>query len=145
MRSGSLFSFVKRVAVSALGVLIGSYLLDGISYDDNVTLLIAAIILGVFSAILRPILVLFALPFVVLTMGLGLLVINALLYLLTAQLVNGFEVSSFWSAFFGAFIITVLNMFFGGATSSPRNRVKVNVKRSAPRRRVSAKDDVIDI
>ncbi len=145
MRNGSITSFVWRAAISALGVLIGSYLLDGIHYDDNTTLIIAALVLGVFSAVLRPILVLFALPFVVLTMGLGLLVINALLYMLTASLVGGFEVSGFGAAFFGAFIITILNLLFGGAVGVPRKRVNVNVHRPSPKRKVRAKDDVIDI
>ena len=104
--------FIKRALVSALGVFIGSSLLPGIYYDDSASLILAVLLLGIFSAVLRPILVLFTLPFVVLTMGVGLLIINALLYAFVGYLVEGFYVDGFGYAFLGALIITMLNLFF---------------------------------
>ena len=155
--------FIKRALVSALGVFIGSSLLPGIYYDDSTSLVLAVLLLGIFSAILRPILVLFTLPFVVLTMGIGLSIINALLYAFVGYLVEGFYVDGFGYAFFGALIITLLNMLFnnwinGGANCS-KTRIRVEKRRSAnpvddprvrrqtpsERRAIHHNDDVIDI
>lgn len=154
--------FIKRALISALGVILGSAMLSGISYDDYGSLTVAVILLGVFSAVLKPIMVLFALPFVVLTMGLGLLVINALLFSFASYLVQGFHVESFGYAFLGAFIITLLNLFFnawiiGGSKAYSNVKVKVNTRRSpkdvsrakrqAPgqTRGIVENEDVIDI
>ena len=84
--------FFKRALVSAMGVLLGSWMLPGIQYVDYQTLVVSVCLLALFSAVLKPLLILFALPFVVLTMGIGLLVINALLYSFVAYLVDGFYV-----------------------------------------------------
>ena len=155
--------FIKRALVSALGVFIGSSLLPGIYYDDLTSLVLAVLLLGVFSAVLRPILVLFTLPFVVLTMGIGLLVINALLYAFVRYLVNGFYVDGFGYAFLGPFIITLLNLFFNnwisGGASRSKTRIRVEKRRSvdlgsdarvrkqtlSERRAIHHNDDVIDI
>ncbi len=136
-------------------------MLSGISYEDSSTLILVVLLLGVFSAILKPMLVLFALPFVVLTMGIGLLVINALLYMFAGYLVDGFEVASFGYAFMGAFIITMLNLFFNNWINGGKSYSRVNVNRrrsvgsvgpeggrrqsSAEGRRIDRNDDVIDI
>ncbi len=153
--------FVKRALVSALGVFLGSYLLPGIHFEDYGSLVVAVLLLGIFSAILKPVLVLFALPFVVLTMGIGLLVINALLYSFASYLVEGFTVDGFGYAFFGAFIISILNVIFNNWINGGRRRTRVSVRRGANRDRSSdpkvrrqtfsegramrSNDDVIDI
>lgn len=146
---------VKRGVVSAMGVLTGSYLLEGIYYRDNASLLLAVVVLAVFSAILKPLLVFLALPFVVLTLGLGVLFINALLYLLVGRLVDGFDVDTFGAAFFGALIITFFNVLFSGwiarGPRGPRSPPGLGTRPSGkapprrPSRPVKAKDDVIDI
>lgn len=142
-------SILKRWLVSGLGVWLGSYFVDGISYDENLTLLLVVVLLGLFSAILKPLLVLLALPFVLLTLGLGILFINALLYLLVGNLVPGFEVASFGAAFFGALWVTFLNLLFGNWIGGGKGkRIRVSSGRggsSKPRGKVTAKDDVIDI
>lgn len=144
-------SILKRAAVTALGVYLGSSMVSGISYDEPVTLLWVVLTLSLISAFLRPVLVLFALPFVVMTLGVGLLFINALLYLLVGNLIEGFYVDGFGAAFWGALVISILNMFFSGwigggqrMTVSGR-RSSRGQPRSAPLRSPKAKDDVIDI
>ena len=132
--------FIKRALISALGVFLGSAMLSGISYDDYGSLTVAVILLAVFSAVLKPILVLFALPFVVLTMGLGLLLINAALFSFASYLVEGFHVESFGYAFLGALIITLLNLFFSSWINGGRkaySNVKVRVNRGGARQGVS--------
>ena len=119
--------FFKRALVSAFGVFLGSSMLPGISYEDSGSLVLAVLLLSVFSSVLKPVLVLFALPFVVMTMGLGLLVINALLFSFASYLVEGFHVDSFGYAFLGALIITMLNLFFNGWINGGRSKVRVTV------------------
>ncbi|MDG2254421.1 MAG: phage holin family protein [Opitutaceae bacterium] len=119
--------FFKRGLVSAFGVFLGSSMLPGISYEDSGSLVLAVLLLSVFSSVLKPILVLFALPFVVMTMGLGLLFINALLFLFASYLVDGFHVESFGYAFLGAFIITMLNLFFNAWINDGRSKGRVTV------------------
>ncbi len=153
--------FIKRALVSAAGVFLGSWMVSGIQYDDTTSLVMAVILLALFSAVLKPLLVLFALPFVVLTMGVGLLVINAFLYLLVGNLVEGFYVDGFGYAFLGALIITLLNLFFNGWINGGRRQVRVSVARNtmpeetldpkvrkqtfSEKRALHHDDDVIDI
>ena len=79
-------------------------MLPGISYEDSGSLVMAVLLLSVFSAVLKPMLVLFALPLVVMSLGLGLLVINALLFSFVSYLVEGFHVEGFGYAFLGALV-----------------------------------------
>lgn len=153
--------FIKRALVSAVGVFLGSWMLPGIQYVDNQALVIAVLLLALFSAVLKPLLVLFALPFVVLTMGVGLLLINALLYSFVGYLVDGFYVDGFGYAFLGALIITMLNLFFNRWINGGGRQVRVSVARSArvdenpdpkvrkqtfsEKRALHHDDDVIDI
>ncbi|MFN3477340.1 MAG: phage holin family protein, partial [Candidatus Methylomirabilales bacterium] len=86
----------------------------------------AALLLGLFNAFLRPVLVLLTFPLTLITFGLFLLVLNGLLLKLAAFFIKGFEVHGFWSAVFGAFLISIisglLNIFV-----NDRSRVKVIV------------------
>lgn len=145
---------VKRGLVSGVGVLTGSYLLEGIEYDSTGTLLVAVLLLSFFSAVLKPLLVFFALPFVVLTLGLGVLFINALLYFLVGEFVPGFEVASFGAAFWGALIITFFNLLFAAWINDGKQvrwqatrKTKRNVggPSAGGQRKVKAKDEIIDI
>lgn len=142
-------SILKRWIVSGLGVWLGSYFVDGIRYEENSTLVIAVLVLGLFSAVLKPLLVLLALPFVVLTLGIGILFINAVLYLLVGNLVGGFYVASFGAAFWGALWVTFMNLVFAnwiGGNGGKRRTVAVGSSRKSSRpRKVKAKDDVIDV
>ncbi len=142
-------SILKRWIVSGLGVWLGSYFVEGIHYDTNATLLIVVLLLGLFTAVLKPVLVLLALPFVVLTLGVGILFINALLYLLVGELVPGFEVVGFGAAFWGALWVTFLNLLFGNwIGGGGRSSVRVSSSGGSVSRascKVKAKDDVIDI
>ncbi|PTX99121.1 phage holin family protein [Opitutus sp. ER46] len=103
-----------RWLVLALGVLLATRLIPGIHCDDGVTLFVVVVLLSFFNAILRPLLVLFTLPFIIVTMGLGVVVINALLFLLVGRLVDGFQVAGFWSAVGGSLVVSVTNWFASG-------------------------------
>lgn len=144
---GSLLRLFTSWLIIALGVLIASLLIPGISYGDNAaTLVIAVIVLSLLNLVLKPLLILFTLPFVVLTMGLGILIINALLFMLTGALVPGFEVASFWSALGGAVIVSLtmigVNLILSPPIKVQRTRVIGGSDRSPAHRR---DDDAIDI
>ncbi len=108
---------VIRWLVIALGVVLAAHTSPGISYNGPDclgphglgTLALVVLVLSFFNVALKPLLVLFALPFVLLTLGIGLLFINALLFLLAAKLVPGFYVDGFWSAFWGALVVSVVS------------------------------------
>jgi len=136
-----MIAFLFRTLVVAAGVWAAASLLDGISYTDKTTLFIVAVVLALLNAVLKPLLILFTLPFVVLTMGLGILLINSLLLALVGSLVPGFEVSSFGTAFLGALVISltsfVVNLFVG--------KRSVQVKRGSRRPLAKQSQDVIDV
>jgi len=105
-------SFLIKWVLSAVAVLIAAYLLPGVTVDSFWAAVIVAAILAVFNAILRPILVVLTIPVTILTLGLFLLVINALIVLLTDAVIGGFYVSGFWWALLFSLIISVLGALF---------------------------------
>jgi putative membrane protein len=123
--------------ILALGVVIAAHIVPGIHYSDLGALIIAVVLLSLFNAVLRPILVLFTLPFIIVTMGLGILVINAFLFLFVGRIVDGFTVAGFWPAMGGSLVLSVTNMVMSGfmRSSGPR----------PPRGPPAAGGDVIDI
>ena len=119
-----MFGFLLRWAISSAGLWVAAALVSGISFRGTGSLLIAALVLGILNAVVRPVLVLLTLPFTVLTLGLFLFVVNAAMLKLSSAIVDGFQVDGFWSAVFGAMVLSlvslVLNMFVsdsGGITS----------------------------
>src|SRR5215207_5645072 len=130
--------FVRWLVV-ALGVMIATKIVPGIKCDNGSTLIVVVLLLSFFNAILKPLLVLFTLPFILVTMGLGVVLINAVLFLLVGELVNGFLVDGFWSALGGSLVVSVTNLMVSVVTRGAK-------KDSRPRdKRKSKGDDVIDI
>lgn len=119
-----LLNLLLRWLVLAIGVTLATKLVPGIACDDGVTLLVVVLLLSFFNAILKPLLVLFTLPFILLTMGLGMVVINALLFLFVGRLVDGFYVAGFWPAVGGAIVVSLTNFIasrlFRGPPPPPR-------------------------
>jgi putative membrane protein len=131
-----------RWAILALGVTLATKLVNGIECRDGTTLLVVVLLLSFFNAILKPLLVLFTLPFILLTLGFGMVVINALLFLLVDKLVAGFHVAGFWSAVGGALVVSLTNLVLSVATRGPRpQRPPAGGASAKPAKR----DDVIDI
>jgi putative membrane protein len=111
--------FVFRWAITTVAVMVAASLVGGIRYDSVASLLGAALLLGIFNAFLRPILLLLAAPLIILTLGIFIFVLNGLMLLLVNQFVHGFHVDSFGSAFWGAILISIvswmLSAFFRGS------------------------------
>ena len=122
--------FLLTVLTGAAGLAIAAWIFDGIRIggatrnDELVTLLVVAAIFGVVNAFVRPIIVILTLPITLLTLGLFLLVINALMIMLVAWLVPGFLVAGFWSAIFAAIVVSLTSWVMSGWIG-PRGRVEV--------------------
>jgi putative membrane protein len=97
--------------VGALAILVTAYVLPGVHVDNLTTAFIAAVVLGVINAFIKPILIVLTLPINILTLGLFTLVINALLILLTAKLVPGFKVDGFLWAVLFSIVLFLVNSF----------------------------------
>lgn len=111
--------FVFRWAITTVAVMIAATIIPGIRYDSAGALVGAALLLGILNAFLRPLLLLLMAPLIILTLGLFIFVVNGLLLVLVNDLVNGFHVDNFGSAFWGAILIGIvswmLSAFFRGS------------------------------
>ena len=101
--------FLLRAAITALGLWVANELLEGLSFDSTTKLIIAAIVLGIVNALVRPIAFILTLPITLVTLGLFLLVLNAGMVGLVAWLVPGFEISGFWTAMGAAIIVSLVS------------------------------------
>ena len=101
--------FLLRVVVNALAIMLAAALLPGIQVDGLVPALAAGVLLGLVNAVVRPVLLILTLPITLVTLGLFLLVLNGLCFWLVASLVKGVTVSGFWSAFFGALLVSIVS------------------------------------
>jgi putative membrane protein len=95
--------------VAALAILITAYILPGVHVSGIVSALVLAVVLGAVNAVLRPVLIFLTLPITILSLGLFVLVINALLVILASYIVPGFAVDSFWWAFIFAIVLAIVS------------------------------------
>ena len=102
--------FIIQLIISTLAVLISSYLLPGVSIENNsfLTALTVAAVLAFLNTVVKPIMILLTIPVTIFTFGLFLLVINAFMILLAAKLVEGFHVDDFWSALLFSLILSLV-------------------------------------
>lgn len=105
-------SILVKWVLSALAVLIAAYVLPGVSVASFWSALIVAVVLALLNALLKPLLVILTIPITIVTLGLFLLVINALIILATDALIGGFEVSNFWWALLFSLLLSVLGALF---------------------------------
>jgi len=115
--------FLLRVLIVAAGLWVASKLVPGVAINDGWSLLWAALVLGIMNAVVRPVVIILTLPLTILTLGLFLLVINAAMLSLVAWMLDGVVVAGFWSAFFGAIIISITGWLASGFISD-RGRVE---------------------
>jgi len=102
-------NFIVRAVFAGLGLWLAAQLLDGVSFDDTTTLIVAAVLLGLVNAIVRPIVVILTLPFTIITLGLFLLVVNAAMIGLVAVLLKGFTVDGLGSGVLAAIITGIVS------------------------------------
>lgn len=109
-------SWITMILLNALALVLADFLVTGIRIDGFIPALLAGLSLGLVNTIVRPVLMLFTLPFTILSLGLFILVLNAITFGLAAFLVPGFHVFSFGGAFWGALVTSIigwiLNLIF---------------------------------
>ena len=100
---------LKWLALS-LAIMFVGWIVPGITISSFVTALIASIVIALVNLVIKPILIFLTLPINILTLGLFILVINALLFMFVAYLIPGVEVDGFWSAFLGALLLSIFSI-----------------------------------
>ena len=105
-----MLEFVAHVVFSAFLIAVVGRLVSGVEVEDAFAAVVAAVVLGIANAVVRPLLLVLTFPLTILTLGLFLLVVNALVLWLVSAVVPGFRVRGFGSAFLGALVLSLLNV-----------------------------------
>lgn len=105
---------ILRLAITAFGLWLAASLLSGVTIANGVTLIVSAAVLGLVNAVVRPILTLITLPFTIITLGLFLLLLNALMLGLASALVPGFQIDGLGSAFLAWLIVSLVSWLASG-------------------------------
>ena len=103
--------------LSAAALLFVAYIYSGVQVQSFTSALIAAFVIGLFNAVLRPVLVVLTLPVTIVTLGLFLFVVNALMFWAAAGLLDGFHVRGFWAALWGAILYSGIGLMIDSALS----------------------------
>jgi len=103
-------NFIISVFVNILALFIIVKLLDGVSIDGSKTLIISALVLTLIHVFIKPVLMFVSIPFNLLSLGIFTLFINAFLFYFASNLVTGFKVANFWSAFLAAIMLSVITI-----------------------------------
>jgi len=113
-----MFAFIIRTGVAAIALWVAVSIVPGLHARDAQTLLLAAVVLGIVNAVVRPLAVLLSIPITLLTFGLFLLVVNAGMLALVAWIVPAFSVSGFWAALFGSIVVSIVSSFINGGMTT---------------------------
>lgn len=114
--------WIAKLFANAIAVLVTAYLLPGVDIKDFLTAIVVAAVLALLNNFLKPILIILTIPVTILTLGLFLLVINALIILLADDLIGGFTVASFWWALLFSIILSVINSLFSSLDKEENKR-----------------------
>jgi len=120
--------FFLRAAIASLGLWLASSLLPGLHFASGGWLILAAILLGIVNAVVRPLVLLLTLPLTLVTLGLFLLVVNGIMLSLVAWMLPGFDITGFWDAVWGALIVSIVSGI-GSAIFGPRGTIQVTIDR----------------
>jgi putative membrane protein len=125
MLNNPLLRFLLFWGVNTLSLWVADSLFDGIAFESPKSLVIAGLVLGIVNVFVKPVLVILTLPLTIVTLGVFVLVLNALMLLLVAWLVPGFTVSGFWTGFFVALFVSMFSFILNALLG----RHKVTVRR----------------
>ena len=120
--------FLLRLLITAFGLWLAEAILPGVDIEGPVTLVVAALLLGIVNAFVRPLVVFLTLPLTVVTLGLFLLVVNGLMFALVAAMLDGFHLSGLGSAILGSLIVSVIS-WIASWTIGSHGRVEVLIVR----------------
>lgn len=103
--------FLIRLSLTAITLLLVTHIVPGIHVEGFFIAFVAAFVLAILNALVRPILVVLTLPITILTLGIFIFVINAALFLLASSFVPGFEVTGFFPALLGSILVSIISSF----------------------------------
>lgn len=115
-------NWLIRLLLNGLAIFLTAYLLDGVDLDGYGTALIVALVISIANVIVKPILIVLTIPITIVTLGLFLLVINAIIILLADYLVSDFYVKNFWWALLFSLILSIFNSLFDDLTKEKKDR-----------------------
>lgn len=118
--------FILRLLITVVGLWLAQALVSGVHIQGTGTFILAALLLGLVNAVVRPLAIILTLPLTIVTMGLFLLVVNAAMFGLVARFLDGFSVAGFWSALFGWLIVSVTSTLASWYIG-PRGRYEILV------------------
>lgn len=120
--------FLLSLVITALALAAAAQIVPGISYGTPKDLALMALVVGLVNAIITPVVKLLSCPFIILTLGLAIPIINALMLLLATRIASmfgiNFRVDGFWPALFGALLISVVSIVLGAVTGAFRSDEK---------------------
>lgn len=124
-------SFVIRWLCTTIAVAVAAQL-TGVTYSGFGALLVMALLLGLVNAFIRPLLLLLSLPFIVVTLGFFILIVNTLVFWFVSGLVPGFAVSGFWQAFFAALIVSIVNWLLSSIFQTEEGQYRIITAQQRP-------------
>ena len=130
--------FLVRWLVTAIAVLVAAQIVKGVHCDNFKALAVAALVLGIVNAFLRPVLLLITLPFNILSFGILTLFINGFLFWLVGRIVKDFQVNDFWAGFWGALIVSIVSFCLNSLIGKKKRVTRPNTPRQSDH-------DVIDV
>ena len=124
-----MLSFLKRWLITTVSVWVAASIVSGIHSDTASGLFLAALVLGLLNAFVRPAMVVLSLPLVVFSLGLFMLVINALLLWAVGRVLKDFHVDGFWPAFWGSLIISLTSLVLNALTKTGGGNMEIRVNK----------------
>ncbi len=140
-----MLSFLKRWLITTVSVWVAASIVSGIHSDTASGLFLAALVLGLLNAFVRPAMVVLSLPLVVFSLGLFMLVINALLLWAVGRVLKDFHVDGFWAAFWGSLIISLTSLILNALTKNGSGNVEVRINKPPRRPPGEGGGPVIDV
>ena len=122
-------TFLTRWFVTTIAVAVAAQI-TGMHAEGLLPLLIAALLLGFFNAVIRPVLLVLSLPFILVTLGFFILVVNALMLWIVGKLVPGFHVDGFSSAFFGAIVVSIVSWMLNAVFGTSETQQHLSMRRT---------------
>lgn len=113
--------FLLRWGISTIALLVIVHLFSGVATANMTALVVMALVLGLLNSFLRPLLTFLSLPFLILTLGISTLFVNALTFFLAAKLVHGMYIAGYWSAFWAAILYSIITFLINMLLGADRN------------------------
>jgi putative membrane protein len=124
---------IIRLVITGVAVFLASHIIPGIRVETVGAGIAAALVLALLNAIVRPVLYVLSIPFIIVTLGIFVIVINAILLQFVDWLIDGFEVLGFWAGFWGALVISIVSSILNLVVSEQGRWEVISQPRKAPR------------